>query len=146
LKLEMNIQKLQNAGANLQNMFKVVKSSKDFDLEIMDALKVARAELPMKFDAEGEVIQYTDAQKKKMKSPSDPPGGYTASPEDLLPGQTVKFWLSPPKKKAESTSGDSKDDKDKSTLSGTAVNRPQVRIALIQQDGDPPEPKDTKQK
>jgi hypothetical protein len=148
LKLEAHIQKLQANGANLQGMFKAVKTSKDFDLEVMDSLKVARATPEMKYDDEGEIIKYTDEQLKKMKS-TDVPGGYTASGDDLKVGQTVKLWLSPPKtkksdKKSEgdkkTESGDTKDDKDKGSTDGTP-NRPQVRMALIEEESDLPEPK-----
>ena len=70
---------------------------------------------------------------------------YAASADDLKVGQTVKLWLSPPKeaKKSDSTSGDTTD---KSTPSATQVNRPRVRMALIQEESDLPEPKEPKQK
>ncbi|HMC65089.1 MAG TPA: hypothetical protein VKI65_09120, partial [Gemmataceae bacterium] len=89
-------------------------------------------------------IKYTPEQLKKIKS-TEPPEGYTASADDLKVGQTVKLWLSAPKetKKSDSTSGDTTD---KSTPSATQVNRPRVRMALIQEESDLPEPKEPKQK
>jgi hypothetical protein len=129
---------LQQSGANLQNMFHVVKASKDFDLVVLDTLKVARSTPEHKFDDQGEVIKYTDDQLKKMKS-ADITGAYTAKPDDLKVGQGVKLYLDPPKddkkksdeKKSDSAASDSKDTKAKST---TQMPLSQVRMVLITDD------------
>lgn len=121
------------AGANFQKMFKVVKSCKDFDLEVMTDLKVARANLEVKYDDNGEIVKYSDADLKKMKS-TDMPGGYKASPDDLTVGQGVKLSLSPPKKKAT-------DDTDDKSSSAGKTPLTQVRMVLIVTEYDPPETK-----
>ena len=137
-RLQMHI---QNSGANLQNMFHVVKASKDFDLVIETDLKVARSSPEQKLDEQGEVIKYTDDQLKKMKSP-DITGAYKAKAEDLRVGQGVKLYLDAPTKddkkkssadsdkKADTASGDSK------TKSSTPTQMPlsQVRMVLITDD------------
>jgi hypothetical protein len=150
MKFQVHLQQLQATGANVQNMFHIVKSSKDFDLEVMENVKVARATLPTEYDDEGEVKKYTEAELKKMKS-ADVPGGYTAAPEDLRVGQTVKLFLSPPKKqdskKSDNGDADKSDEaKSKLTPGSTDVARPQVRMVLIQEESTTPEPKDTPKK
>jgi hypothetical protein len=131
------------SAANFQKMFHIVKSSKDFDLEVMDTLKVARATLEPKIDeTTGEFIKLSDEDLKKLKSP-DVSGGYTASPDDLKVGQGVKLYLSPPKKKKDDTTDK---DADK-TEAGSKVALPQVRMVLITSEPDPPpEPKTKNEK
>src|SRR5206468_12606422 len=43
MRLQQHLQQLQAGGVNLQNMFHVVKTTKDFDLEVMDNVKAAWA-------------------------------------------------------------------------------------------------------
>jgi hypothetical protein len=130
---------MQNSSANLQNMFHVVKATKDFDLVIEADFKVARSTPEQKFDEQGEVIKYTDDQLKKMKSP-DITGAYKAKAEDLRVGQGVKLYLDPPpkddKKKSDSD-GDKKTDTgsaDSKAKSSTQMPLSQVRMVLITDD------------
>jgi hypothetical protein len=124
MRFQQHMQQLQAAGnASLQNMFKVVKSSKDFAVPVMDKVKVARLEPEQKYTDEGEVVKYTAAELKKMKS-KDMPEGYTAAETDLKVGQSVKLFISPPKKqpakKADAKSGyDSGKKADSSSSSDT---------------------------
>jgi hypothetical protein len=148
MRVQNHIQQLQNAGVNLEKMFTIVKTTKDFSLEVEDPLKVARATLPNKFDDQGEVVKYTDDQLKQMKS-TDIQGAYTASPEDLKGGQTVRLYLDPPKtdKKTDTADGDSKDSK--SSQSVPPANLSRVRMVLIQEEApvtDSPDPKKKKKK
>ncbi|HYV34686.1 MAG TPA: hypothetical protein VE988_03215 [Gemmataceae bacterium] len=111
IKFQMHVQQLQatnaNLNANLPNLFVVVKSSKDFDLDVTEEVKVARTQLADKYNDEGELIKYTAEELKKMKHPEMP--GYKATWEDLRTGQTVKLYISPPKKQpAKKTDADSK--------------------------------------
>jgi hypothetical protein len=103
----------------------------------MSTLTVARATMESRYDDEGEIIKYSDAQLKKMKSP-DVPGGYTASTDELKVGQGVKLFLSPPKSKPKDTT-DTKDGE--KTPAGTTVAHPQVRMVLIQSESAEPDPK-----
>jgi hypothetical protein len=130
-------QTMQQAGVNYQKLFHVVKHSKDFDLDLMSTLKVARATMESKYDEQGEIIKYSDEQLKKLKSP-DVPGGYIATTEDLVAGQGVKLFLSPPKSKPKDTT-ESKDGE--KTPAGTTVAHPQVRMVLIQTEPVAPDPK-----
>jgi hypothetical protein len=151
MRFQQRLQQLQTSGnAALQNMFMVVKSSKDFNVTIKDNIKVARVQLENKYNDEGELIKYTAEELKKMKS-TDITGAYKAVPEDLKIGQTVTLYLSPPpkkqEKKSDSSSADSSDTKDKATDNGIPSDRPQVRMVLIQEEPAPaPEPDDTAKK
>jgi hypothetical protein len=126
---------MQQSGANLQNLFHVVKASKDFDLLVQDTLKVARSSPEQKYDDQGELVKYTESQLKKMKS-ADITGAYTAKAEDLKVGQGVKLYLDPPKddkkksddKKTDTAANDTKDAKAKSTQQ---MPLSQVRMVLI---------------
>jgi len=130
--------------------------SKDYDLDVMDTLKVARKDVAAKYDDEGELIKYKASELEKMKS-KDVPGGYTASPDDLQVGQKVKLFLSPPKKK-DARSGDASADAktDKSTSDGgdakskqnvsSQANHAQVRMAMILEDAPPPPDSDNTKK
>jgi hypothetical protein len=140
---------LQQSGANLQNMFHVVKASKDFDLVVLDKLKVARSNPEQKFDDQGEVMKYTEDQLKKMKS-ADINGAYTAKPEDLKVGQGVKLYLDPPKDDKKKTddkksdaAGDSKDTKATSTQQ---MPLSQVRMVLITDESGVMDPDSAKKK
>jgi len=134
---QARLQQLQaSAGVNFQKMFRIVKSSKDFELKLTDKINVGRAKLEEKYTDEGEFIKYTDAEIKKMKS-ADIRGAFTAAPTDLKNGQTVKLYLKPPKKqdvkKPEgSTTGDA-DAKDQQTAD-RKIARPQVRMVLIMEE------------
>jgi hypothetical protein len=182
-RFQARLQQLQaTAGATMANMFHMVKSSKDFDLPVMDNVKVVRAKLEEKYTDEGEPIKYTSAELKKIKSP-DISGAFVASPEDLVPGLIVRLYLSPPKKgdtkkvdknakKSDSIAIDSKDSadkratdaqdkktadskdqqtadnkdkqtpdaKDKQTPDSKHAGRPRVRMVLILDQANMPEP------
>jgi hypothetical protein len=154
-RLQTHLQQLQNSAANMQNMFKVAKSSKDFDLEVMDPVKVARAKLPVQYDSEGEVVKYTDEQLKKMKS-ADISSAYTAAPEDLKVGQQVKLYLNPPKEdkkksdpagdKKTDAGGDAQDSKDKTAPATPPAALTRVRMVLILEEASPPDPDDSAKK
>jgi hypothetical protein len=139
---QAQLQQLQAAGgANVPNMWRVVKTSKDYEVGVLDKVKVARSKVEQKFNDEGEPIKVTAADLKKLKSP-DISGAYIASADDLKPGLTVKLYLSPPKK-AKKTDSARTDDKGDPTPSNTLAARPQVRMVLIINDdvsvSDPPD-------
>ena|ERR1700722_291872 len=134
---QAQVQQFQAAGnANLANMFRAVKSSKDFELGVMDNVKVARVKLEEKYTEEGELIKFTKEEIKKMKSP-DMPGAFTAPFEDLKPGFAVKLYLSPPKKQDAKKSSDSTEEN--KSASNPLASRPRVRMVLILDDSSPPE-------
>jgi hypothetical protein len=142
--LQAQVQQFQAAGnANLANMFRVVKSSKDYELGVMENVKVARVKLEQKYTEEGELIKYTKEEIKKMKS-ADMPGAYTVPFEDLKPGCAVKLYLSPPKKQDAKKSSDSTEEK--KTTSGALAARPRVRMVLILDDSSPADAQDPPKK
>lgn len=89
---------LQVAAAQAQGPkvnTKTIAHTKELDFDFVPEPKVARANLPMEYDDKGKVKEYTEAEKKKLRSPDL--AGYTAKFEDLEPGQTVKLYLAKPK-------------------------------------------------
>jgi hypothetical protein len=141
---QAQLQQFQAAGnANLANMFRAVKSSKDYELGVMDNVKVARVKLEEKYTEEGELIKFTKEEIKKMKS-VDIPWAYTAQFEDLKPGFAVKLYLSPPKKQDTKKSSDSTEEK--KTTSSALAARPQVRMVLILDESTLPEAPDAPKK
>jgi hypothetical protein len=139
---QAQLQQMQAAGgANVPNMWRVVKTSKDYEVGVLDKLKVARSTVEQKFNDEGEPIKVTAADLKKMKSP-DISGAFIASADDLKPGLTVKLYLIPPKK-AKKTDSARSDDKGDPTPANPLAGRPQVRMVLIINDdvsaSDPPD-------
>jgi len=128
-------QTMTKAGVNFSHMFKSVKTTKDFNIELKDPLKVARSTLETKYDDMGEIITYTDEQKKKMKSP-DVSGAYVAKPEELKVGQAVKVIFAPAKKKTVASATKEDTNGNKTTIDAT-VTVPVVRTVIINQ--EPPE-------
>jgi hypothetical protein len=168
MRYQQKLQQLQTTSTvNLLNMFRIVKSSKDFEVSFVDKLKVVRVKLEQKYNDEGELVKYTADELKKMKS-TDISGAYKATPEELKTGQAVTLYLSPPKKqdnkksdkesKKSDSAGDAKDKviidgetkqtgdaKDKQAtdlkeplaLSAALADRPQVRMVLILEEASP---------
>jgi hypothetical protein len=136
---------MQNAGMNLQNMVTTVKTAKDYKLDIMDGLKVARKQPADQYDEMGERIKYSSEELEKRKS-KDIPEGYTAAPEDLQTGQTVKLFLSPPKKKTSESASSPPATGDNKNSASDLQPRTQVRMALIVEDAPPPPDEKTKKK
>jgi hypothetical protein len=145
-------QMLSTAALNM----KMSLISKDYDLDVMDTLRVARKDVAAKYDDEGELIKYKPSELEKMKS-KDVPGGYTATPDDLQVGQKVKLFLSPPKKKdakSSEASADANTDKSKSDggdgkskqNASSQANHTQVRMAMILEDAPPPPDADNTKK
>jgi hypothetical protein len=131
---QAQMQQLQAVSGNAANMWRIGKSSKDYEVAFVDKVKVARSKLEKKFTDEGEPIKISATDLKKLKS-TDIPGAYIASLEDLRPGLTVKFYLTPPKKQtAKKTDAAKSDDKD--NPSGALAARPQVRMLLIMEDAN----------
>ncbi len=126
-KFQVHLQQLQAAGnAAVMNMFQVLKSSKDFNATIMDKVKVARLQLEQKYNDEGEEVKYTAEELKKLKSP-DITGAYKATSDDLKVGQSVKLYLSPPKKQdaKKTDKGANTSDKDAKATDKDAVKSDQ---------------------
>jgi hypothetical protein len=131
VKFQAQLQQLQASS-----MFKTVKFSKDYELPVVDKLKVARAKLEQKYTDEGEIIKYSAADLKKMKSP-DITGAFIAAEEDLKSGLMVKLYLTAPKKLT---------TKDKQATASPLAGRPQVKMVLIGDEGSLAEPPDPPKK
>lgn len=70
---------------------------KEAKVEIAEGVKVRVAEPPLAFDDKGRPRKYTDKEKAEMKGPDKKLWGYTASLENLKPGQELYVYLSRPK-------------------------------------------------
>lgn len=102
------IQRLQNLAARIENLKaklataqangKVTTARKEFDLQAIDEVKIRLVDLPVEYDEDGNVIKYSAKQRKELKGKGNLPG-YRGSWENLTPGQTVKLYLLPPKRK-----------------------------------------------
>jgi hypothetical protein len=142
--LMARMQLQQFKGMNLKNLpqnnpFKVVTSFKEYELEPVGDVKVARSQMGVVYDDKGNVKQYTPEELKKLRDPVMP--GYKAKFEEVEPGMTVKFYLTAIKssgqKKPATTGKDAGDEGGKVLGAAAEENRPQVRMILIQSEVDP---------
>lgn len=135
---------LQRKTGGQNDLFKVVTLGKDFDMDVLDELTVARVTLPAEYDDKGNLIQYAAEELKKKKDASMP--GYKATQDDLRAGMMVKVYLSKKKKEADGKKEAPKIEEGKTVLV-QEKDLPQVRMILIQSDPDPSFlPKDPKKK
>jgi hypothetical protein len=127
---QFNQGKLGNPGAN--SPYKVVTASVEFELPVLDDLKVARAEMGIEYDDKGKVIEYKPEELKKLRHPTLP--GYKAKVEDVMPGMTVKLYLAK-SRKAEKAKAKPKEGED-DAIELPTDSRPQVRAILILSEPD----------
>jgi hypothetical protein len=123
IKLQQNIMQMNNqmikaaaAGQKLDpnNMpFIVVTNTKDFDLEIQEKVVYRKLILPFEYDDTGNVKTYTEKEKAELRGDDKTKPGYTAKLEEFQPGQEVKLYLTPPKKKDKDKEKDKDPDADK---------------------------------
>jgi len=113
--LQLQMAAAQNPKINL----KAIGHAKEIEFDLLPDVKLARKSLPLEYDDKGQVKEYTEAEKKKLRSPDL--AGYKAKVEDLEPGQTVTFYLAKPKpakkapaaKKEKAEEGDAKEGEGK---------------------------------
>src|SRR5258707_1201113 len=94
------------------NLFKVVTTTKDFDLQAADDVKVRMLNLPDLFDEKGNPKKYTADELKDLKGSDTKLPGYTSDFSSLKNGQQVTVYLSKPKSDAKDNKDDA-DNKDK---------------------------------
>jgi hypothetical protein len=121
-----------SAGTSSRTTMKVVTASVEFQLPLVDKLRVAKAFLPVRLDAEGKVISYTAEELRKQGDPKMP--GFRAGIDELQPVQLVRVYLAPSKAVEK---GKTK-DKSKKEMVDEDVDlppekdyRPQARMVLI---------------
>ncbi len=71
--------------------FKPVMHAVDFELPIVDELRVTKATLSVEYDDKGNVVQYTAEELKKRRDPVQQ--GFGAKVEDVQVGMLVKLFL-----------------------------------------------------
>lgn len=111
--------------------FRVVTETKDFDLDIADKLVVRWLNPPFEYDDKGNPKTYTKEELTKMRGPDPKLPGYMGKPDDLIAGQTVKLFLTPPPKDSK-TAKRPKLDEDEGIGN---VPRPTVQMILIVEEG-----------
>jgi hypothetical protein len=106
--------------------YKVVNASVQFQLPIMDNVKVAQVHLETQYDDKGNVVQPSPEELKKRKDPNMP--GYTAKMEDVATDDLIKVYLGK-SKAAEAAAQKAKDKgkaeaKDKAEAADAAPDKP----------------------
>jgi hypothetical protein len=100
------------------------EKSYDVELQAADDMKVRLLQPPTAFDDNGKPKKYTKKELDELKGPDKKLPGYTATFENLRPGQSVKVYLG---KKKDSGKSSAKDP-DKDTKSD---KRPLVTMIVI---------------
>jgi hypothetical protein len=85
-------------GAAQANAYKAATARKEFDLQAIDAVKVRLMHLPVEYDDTGHPKKYSAKELKALRGKDHLPG-YQGEWGNLAPGQTVKIYVLPPKKK-----------------------------------------------
>jgi hypothetical protein len=79
-------------------LYETVTTSVTYELPVQEKVRVATAQPPVRYDAQGKAIRPTRAELQKARDPSLP--GYKAAFTDLRPDQVVHVYLARPKKSA----------------------------------------------
>jgi hypothetical protein len=107
--------------------FITITNTKDFDLEIMENCVYRKLNLPFEYDDTGNIKTYTKEEKDALRGDDKTKPGYSAKAEELAPGQDIKLYLTPPKKKEK--------DKDKDApKEPEEVQRPTVNMIVVTRD------------
>jgi hypothetical protein len=113
--------------------FKVVTEKLDYDLDLEEKIVVRWAKPPFEYDDKGNVKVYTKEELEKLKGTDPKLPGYAAKVDDLMMGQTVKLFLTPPPKDA------AKKPRLIDEVEGVGnVPRPTVRMLLIIEESNLP--------
>ncbi len=109
--------------------FITITNTKDFDLEITENCIYRKLNLPFEFDDTGKVKTYTKEEKDALRGDDKTKPGYTAKADELAPGQEIKLYLTPPKKKEQDKDADKDAPKEPEE-----VQRPTVNMIVITKD------------
>jgi hypothetical protein len=126
--------KLTNVNPN--NLpFTSVKHTRDFDLTLQDNIVYRKMNLTLEYDDTGNAKTLTKEEIAKLKGTDSSKPGYKATASEFHANQIVFIYVSPAKKSTSSSSTSSKDDPDAKEKTGTTVDRPTVRMLIIEKDG-----------
>jgi hypothetical protein len=120
------VQQAQTAKGGNNSPFQVAKSFKEFEFEAQDRLVVRRMNLPVEYDDKGFLKTYSKEEIAKLRGTNASVPGYAAKYENLLPGQTVTFYLASADKADAGKQADAKKDEGVGN-----VERPKVRMVVI---------------
>jgi hypothetical protein len=101
VKRMQRLQQLANQMQTLQltappggpSPFRAAVAFKDFDADVPDDVVVRRLTLPLEYDDKGNVKEYTEADKKKLRGNDPKKPGYAATWDDVAVGQKIKLYL-----------------------------------------------------
>jgi hypothetical protein len=118
-------------GKGKASAYKLATGRKEFDLQAIDEVKVRLLQLPVEYDDKGHAKKYSAKELKELKGKDHLPG-YTGSWENLAPGQIVKIYLVPPKKKAAEKGQDKVQVEDKAAFDLLEDNKkPQIKMIVV---------------
>jgi hypothetical protein len=130
--------KLSNVNPN--NLpFTSIKHTRDFDLTLQDNIVYRKMNLTLEYDDTGNAKTLTKEEIAKLKGTDSSKPGYKATASEFHANQVVFIYVSPAKKSTSSSSTSSKEDKDgKEKTDTVALDRPTVRMLIIDKDGAAP--------
>jgi hypothetical protein len=140
--LQQELKLLQQEIQAIQNMYQVVKVTRDFIFQADESVKVRTTALPEQFDEKGNIKKYTREELAALKGKDKNLVGYESSVEALQSGQVVLVTLrahrKPKPAKLDPTAApQEKEDKDKETETSSSLeHKMQVRLIVILQDGN----------
>jgi len=76
--------------------YKIVTTSRMFELNLRDEVVVRRMNLPFAYDDKGNVKEYTPEEIQKLRGDNPKLPGYAAKLEDLENGQMVRVYIAAP--------------------------------------------------
>lgn len=121
-----------SAAKSNNGPFRIVKTTKEFMLNLTDGAVVRWNTPPTEYDEKGFLKKYTPEDLRKMKGSDSRLPGYEAEIEDLQPGQLVRLYLNPPgKQKAAAPKVDLLGAEDLLGGDGDSGSRPTIRMVLI---------------
>jgi hypothetical protein len=130
------------SAVNSNNLpLKAQKHTRDFDLVMQDKIVYRKMTLELEYDDTGNVKTRTTEEIAKLKGNDPKQLGYKAMPSEFHANQIVFIYVSPAKKESKSSSSstgttDDKDDKaDAAKKDMVAVDKPTVRMLIIDKEG-----------
>lgn len=115
--------------------FRMVTTSKDFELEIQDNVVVRKMFLPFEYDDTGSVKQYSEKEKAELRGEDKTKPGYKSKIEEVYAGVEARLILTPPKMKKKADP-DKKGEGDDEGVGN--VDRPTVSMIILTKDAPTP--------
>jgi hypothetical protein len=124
--MQQMMQQLARAGGNSRSgPYRVATSQKDYELPIETRAVVRKLFLPIEYDDEGNLKQFSKSERAALRGSDTSKPGYKASFDELQGGQEVTLYLSPPRRTRPSDLDDP---------AGSDASRPTVRLIVMTRD------------